>query len=295
MSTYSLDIVHKSVMVNEVVEYLKPQDNHIYVDCTFGAGGYSRAILNAANCKIIAIDKDPEVSSFANKLREEVGESRFAFFNQSFSEIIEVLRKLKIEKVDGMVLDLGVSSMQLDTDYRGFSFMHDGQIDMRMARNGISALDVINKMPEKELADIIYQYGDERNSRKIAKAIIEKRKIAPITMTSELRQIIHSVSRKIGKIDSATKTFQALRIYVNQELEELTKLLEIIKDIIKSGGRIVVVSFHSLEDRIVKNFLRNNKPIFEIMTKKVIQPSYEEVKKNPRARSAKLRAASIKW
>ena len=293
---------HIPVMLKEVLDYLKPRDGEVFLDCTFGAGGYTKGILDFANSRVIAVDRDSSVEQFANRIRDEFKE-RFEFYNVKYSDVESILNG---RKVDGIVLDIGVSSMQLDNAERGFSFQKNSRLDMRMGSDEISAYDVVNKTEEKELANIIYNYGDEVKSRHIAKRIVEQRKIKPIETTFELADIVRSfyVGKK-GKIDPATKTFQAIRIAVNDELNELKKILELSKKILKKGGRLVVVSFHSLEDKIVKDFIKNetNKGEkkdkyskndksyeFELLTNSAVSPSDFEVKNNIRARSAKLRA-----
>lgn len=297
---------HKPVMLAEAIEYLKPEPGKGYLDCTFGAGGYSGAVLGLGS-SVTAIDRDPSVRPYADELYKKYGE-RFSFILTNFSEASRVLSD---RTFDGIVLDLGVSSMQLDKADRGFSFMHDGPLDMRMSSSGMSAEDFINEAEEQKLADVIYKYGEEPLSRRIAKAIIAERKVQPIRNTQRLAEIVRAASGfKRGKIDQATKTFQAIRIYINQELRALEDFLGSVAGMLVAGGRLVVVSFHSLEDSIVKNFLRNNAPKqiarskykpasyeelggkdFKILTKKPIFPSEEEVLGNPRARSARLRAA----
>ncbi|AIL64427.1 Ribosomal RNA small subunit methyltransferase H [Rickettsiales bacterium Ac37b] len=303
---------HTSVMLNEVLQFMDPKDGEIYVDCTFGAGGYSSALLNAKNCKVYAIDRDPTVVKFADELAQKTN-NRLIFISGKFSEIEKLLLSKNIMNVNGIVLDLGVSSMQLDQGERGFSFMRDAHLDMRMDQEGIDAYEVINHMEEQQLADIIYNYGEERHSRKIARKIIQARQHKPIATTLELAEIIRStLGAKQGKIDSATRTFQAIRIYINDELNELHKVLESAEKLLVEGGRLVVVSFHSLEDSIVKAFLRerSNQPknnisryipaqidsnstitTFSILTKQAIKPTLRETSENSRARSAKLRAA----
>lgn len=293
---------HIPVMLNEVLNYLKPKDNEIFIDCTFGAGGYTRSILETAKCKVLAIDRDPSVKKFSDKVKSEF-KDRFEFYNMKYSEIEDMLNG---EMVDGIVLDIGVSSMQIDETDRGFSFQKNARLDMRMGDGGVSAYDLINGSKEKELADIIYNFGDEVKSRHIAKRIIEKRQIKPIETTFELADIVRYFYKgQKGTIDPATKTFQAIRIAINDELNELRKILELSKKVLKVGGRLVVVTFHSLEDRIVKEFVKNNtskgekkdkysssvKDVeFELLTKKAVAPSSEEIEQNIRSRSAKLRA-----
>jgi 16S rRNA (cytosine1402-N4)-methyltransferase len=290
--SYNIENSHISVLLQEVLEKLAPKDNQVIVDATFGAGGYTKAILDAANVSVIGLDRDPDVEVYVNNIASIYGE-KFKFVNTKFSNIEQAIKTLGINKVDGIVLDLGVSSMQFDYGLRGFSFSHDGPLDMRMDKQGISAEEIVNTYRENDLADLIYEFGEEHNSRRIARKIVEYRATQPITTTGELRRLIHSVSKKRGNIDSATKTFQALRIYVNKELDELHQVLEASKKVLKKNGRLVVVSFHSLEDRIAKFYFRENTADFHIITKKVIKPAREEVLKNPRSRSAKLRAVEF--
>jgi 16S rRNA (cytosine1402-N4)-methyltransferase len=298
---------HVPVMLREVLNYLKPVDGDIILDCTFGAGGYSTAILEMSDCKIIGVDQDPTVESFVKQLKNKY-QNRFDFINSNFAEIFS---KLSDSKFNGIVMDLGVSSMQLDSAERGFSFSHDGPLDMRMNNSGTSAAEFINSVDEKELADIIYKYGDEVQSRRIAKKIVLERTVEPILTTHRLAQIVRSaIGFRKGKIDSSTKTFQAIRIYINNELGQLENFLEKISSILLPGGRLVFVSFHSLEDSLIKHFLKNNssktvtqskyskKQIeleegkwLKILTKKPISPADDELRLNPRSRSAKLRAA----
>ncbi|EEC02073.1 MULTISPECIES: 16S rRNA (cytosine(1402)-N(4))-methyltransferase RsmH [spotted fever group] len=298
---------HVSVMLNEMLEALSPKDGESYLDCTFGAGGYSKAILESYDCYITALDRDPNVIKRAEEIKQNYGE-RFDFIETNFADSFT---KLKKKKFDGIVLDLGVSSMQLDIADRGFSFLHDGPLDMRMSGQGLNAEEFVNTAEEKELADVIYKYGDESFSRRIARRIVEYRKTARIDSTDKLAEIVrNSIGFRKGKIDPATKTFQAIRIYINDELGELERFLANVKNILKKDGRLVVVSFHSLEDRIVKNFFKENseKPVarskyakddmaidpdkwLKIITNKALAPSDKEVGLNIRARSAKLRAA----
>ena len=293
---------HIPVMLNEVLEYLNPKDDEIFVDCTFGAGGYARKILEKANCKLIGIDRDESVKIFANDVKTKFGD-RFEFYNDKYSNIEKILDN---RKVDGIVLDVGVSSMQVDNCDRGFSFQKNSRLDMRMGNNSISAYEIINNTPEEELANIIYNYGDEVKSRHIAKKIVELRKIKPIETTFELADIVRSFyTGKKGKIDPATKTFQAIRIAVNDELNELRKILEISKKVLNKNSRMVDVYFNSWEDKIVKDFVKQEtnkgkkndkyskniiKADFELLTKKAITPNDREVQNNIRSRSAKLRA-----
>lgn len=302
--------LHIPVLLNEVIEYLNPQDGEVYVDGTFGAGGYTKAILDKANCKVFGIDCDPNVAPTAEKLDAEY-KGRFDFLSGKFSNMAMLLENAGVEKVNGIVLDIGVSSMQVDEAGRGFSFMREGPLDMRMSTEGQSAADFVNSATEKELANTIYRYGGEKKSRYIAKAILQAREKEPITTTSVFAKIVRdAIHGKPEKIDPATRTFQAIRIYINDELGELERALKSAEKLLLPGGRLVVVTFHSLEDSILKEFLNeksgknmgvsrhllafdNTKPnlTFELLTRKVVVPSEEEVDRNVRARSAKLRAA----
>ncbi len=294
---------HIPVMLNEVLASLKPQSGEVYVDATFGNGGYSKAILESANCKVIALDRDPTVKIRANEFKNLYG-GRFEFRAGQFGDFADLVA----EPINGAVFDIGVSSMQLDEAERGFSFVHDGVLDMRMSRAGISAKDIVNTYTQEELADLIYQYGEERKSRQIAAKIVEYRHNKEIETTKELAEIIYSViHKKFGEIDPATRTFQALRIAVNDELGELERGLSGATKRLLKGGRLVVVGFHSLEDRIVKTFFKENggrkirvsKYAPELVqndnlfaeVSKVVTPTKDECAQNPRARSAKLRYA----
>ena len=294
---------HIPVMLQEVLTALKPQKGEIYVDATFGNGGYTKAILENADCKVIALDRDPTVKIRVNEFKNMYGD-RFEFRAGQFGDFADLVP----EKINGAVFDIGVSSMQLDEAERGFSFSKEGALDMRMSQDGISAKDIVNSYDEEALADLIYQYGEERKSRQIAKRIAEYRQNKKIETTTELAEIIYSViHKKFGEIDPATRTFQALRIAVNDELGELSRGLSGAANRLQKNGRLVVVDFHSLEDRIVKNFFKENggkrirvsKYAPELVqdehlfaeVSKVIMPTAEECGKNPRARSAKLRYA----
>jgi 16S rRNA (cytosine1402-N4)-methyltransferase len=301
---------HKSVLLTEILENLKPQDGEIYLDATFGAGGYSRAILESANCKLYAIDRDETAKKFAEKLSEKFAD-RFVFLSGKFSESEKLLKEKEVTKLDGMVFDIGVSSMQLDEKERGFSFDSDAKLDMRMDQNSFpSAFEIVNEASEDELSSIIKEFGEEPKARQIAKRIIAARAAKPITSCRDLASIVRSLYPGYSKTDPATRTFQAFRIVVNQELDELKSALASSVTLLKKGGRLVVVSFHSLEDSIVKNFLKEEsglgqtfsryQPIvdeqkslknFHVLTKSSISPTKEEVAANPRARSAKMRVA----
>lgn len=299
---------HIPVLLNEVVESIAPKDGGVYVDGTFGAGGYTRAVLDAADCTVYAIDRDPDAIREGQKL-VDVYKGRLHLLHGTFGEMAELVRGEGVDFVDGVMLDIGVSSMQIDRAERGFSFQKDGALDMRMSQNGLSAADVLNTFGEREIADIIYKYGEERFSRRIAAAVVEQRKTAPFKTTLEFADLIHStVPHKREDIDPATRSFQALRIYVNDELGQLESGLSAAHDLLKAGGRMAIVSFHSLEDRIVKTFMQEKSgktanpsrymPVVEkqaatlkTITKKPIVPTESETKFNPRARSARLRVA----
>jgi len=298
---------HVPVLGREAVEMLSPHAGGVYVDATFGAGGYSLAILDVAGTRLIGIDRDRTAIAAGFDLVEAAA-GRLTLVEERFSNLAEVCAAEGLAAVDGVVMDVGVSSMQLDQAGRGFSFRLDGPLDMRMGQAGPTAADVIAKAAEAELADIIYIFGEERHSRGVARAIVAARKDAPITTTRALADIVAGVVRgKPGEIHPATRTFQALRIFVNEELDELQAALAAAERVLKPGGRLAVVSFHSLEDRIVKNFLNERgkissgsrhlpelaqtAPSFRLLTKRPVTPSEAELAANPRARSAKLRAA----
>lgn len=283
--------MHIPVMLHEVLEYLTPKSEGVYFDGTFGGGGYTRAILESCNCTVIATDRDSNVLPITDDMKKEFGD-RFLFSLSKFSDIAEVLAEHRIQKIDGLVLDVGVSSFQIDNPERGFSFNKCGDLDMRMGLNKRTALEVIKGLKEKQLADIIYEYGEERASRRIARAI--KQNCFNIHTTIDLANIIHSVMPKNDHQDTATRTFQALRIYVNNELEELEFILKHGVRYLHNGGRIVVVSFHSLEDRVVKRSFRSLCECADILTKKPVVPSAGEINLNYRSRSAKLRALAVR-
>ena len=299
--------LHIPVLGRAAIEFLNVRDDGSYIDGTFGAGGYTRAILAAAGCKVIGIDRDQSAIALGADLVEAT-QGRLTLVEDRFSNFDNVARDCGVEAVDGVVLDVGVSSMQLDRAERGFSFRHDGPLDMRMGHEGPSAADVVAAASERDLANIIFLLGEERHSRSVARAIVRARDKAPIATTVALADIVASAVRsRPGDIHPATRTFQALRIFVNDELGELAAALAAAERILKPGGRLVVVSFHSLEDRIVKTFLaersatgggsrhaperRRPAPTFKVLTKRPVTADAEEVARNPRARSAKLRAA----
>ena len=300
---------HTPVLLNECLDGLNIKPEGIYVDGTLGGGGHSGEILKRLTTgKLIAFDKDDDALSTTKEKLKGFGD-KIIYVKSDFKNMYDVVTGMGIDKVDGILLDLGVSSYQIDTAERGFSYRFDGFLDMRMDRNGdLTAYDVVNDYDEKNIADIIYNFGEEVKSRAIAKKIIEYRKNKAIETTTELADIVRSCfPNKYTKIDFATKTFQAIRIFVNDELKELETILNDSVKLLKSGGRLVVVSFHSLEDRIVKDFLNDNgdckllkvnkykevqkETLFKVLTKKPVIVSSVEVDKNRRARSAKLRGA----
>jgi 16S rRNA (cytosine1402-N4)-methyltransferase len=299
---------HVPVLVREVLDALAPEAGDVIIDGTFGAGGYSRAILGSADCRVIAIDRDQSAILGGWDL-VNAANGRLTLVEDRFSQLDRVAADIGCPKVDGVVLDIGVSSMQLDQAERGFSFRADAALDMRMSNVGESAADLIARLDETTLANVIFAFGEERHSRAVARAIVAARTDAPITTTRQLADIVARVVRsKPGDIHPATRTFQALRIAVNEELDELATALLAAERVLKPGGRLVVVTFHSLEDRIVKTFLAERSrtlaggsrhapeamvapATFTLLARKAIEASAEEIAQNPRARSAKLRAA----
>ena len=300
------DSPHQPVLYKEIIHALQPRRGGRYVDGTLGAGGHARGILEASvpDGQLLGLDVDPQALALARKILAPY-EQRIHLAQASYTSLSSQLATLGWDKVDGIVLDLGASSMQFDTPERGFSFAQDAPLDMRFGPSMLkTAADLVNELPERELADLIYRYGEERDSRKIARAIV---KVRPLHTTRELVAVIEAVSPRRGdRIHPATRTFQALRIAVNEELASIEEVLPQAVTRLKSGGRLAVISFHSLEDRIVKDFVREqsrdlvNPPYEQIypeerkatlkeVNRKPITPSDEEVKSNPRARSAKLR------
>jgi 16S rRNA (cytosine1402-N4)-methyltransferase len=300
---------HTSVLLDEVVEALEPAAGQVIVDGTFGAGGYSRALLTSG-ATVIGLDRDPTVLPFAEALGAEFGD-RFALVQCRFSEMEEALASTGRDGCDGVALDLGVSSMQLDQAERGFSFMRDGPLDMRMGADGQTAADLVNTAAEADLARIFWVYGEERASRRIAHVLVRRRAEAPFERTLDLAETVEKAlgGRRGAPTHPATRVFQALRIAVNEELAELEAALEAAERALRPGGRLAVVTFHSLEDRVVKSFLneragrlpagsrhlppteRGPEPTFDLLFKGAREPSHTETVANPRARSAKLRAA----
>jgi 16S rRNA (cytosine1402-N4)-methyltransferase len=296
-------------MLAEVLAILAPCDGETLLDGTFGGGGYAEAILGAAACTLYAIDRDPDAIARGAALAAR-HPGRLHLIHGSFGRMLPLLRQAGVQTLDGVVLDLGVSSFQLDDFSRGFSFRGDGPLDMRMGRDGPTAADLVNALPEAELADILYQLGEERLSRRIARAIATARAQAPILTTSRLAAVIRAVvPPDRSGIDPATRSFQALRIRVNDELAEIVCGLEQAAELLGPGGRLVVVCFHSLEDRLVKRFmleaagrapapsrhdpaglLARVPPAWRLLTPRALRPAASETRANPRARSARLRA-----
>ena len=303
---------HKPVMLAEVVAALNPRDGAIYVDGTFGGGGYAEAILAAADCTCWGIDRDAEAVVRGAAMAKRHG-GRLTVIEGRFGDMVSLLAAQGVSAVDGIALDLGVSSFQLDDAARGFSFRGDGPLDMRMGPGGPSAADVVNGYETGRLADIIHRYGEERRARRIAAAIVRARAEAPITRTGTLAEIVRGCyppprPGERAPIDPATRTFQALRIHVNDELGELSRGLSAAETLLNEGGRLAVVSFHSLEDRLVKDFLRARsgaaprgsrhqpdrqnapKPTFDEVSRRPVRPGAAEIAANPRSRSARLRS-----
>ena len=303
------DASHIPVLLDEVLKYTKHLKNGILIDATFGLGGYSKAFLENTNCDVFAIDRDPDVKVYANKLSKKYKE-RFSFYNGKFSELTYLKNNKKMNNVIGIAFDLGVSNLQINKVDRGFSFKKDGPLDMRMSKKGLNAEEFINHADEKTLANILFQFGDEIYSRRIARAILSEREKEKISSTKRLADIIRkTVPGKNFKIDKATKSFQAIRVHINKELEELKHGLIAAENILQPNGLIAVISFHSKEDRLVKNFFQKCSGIkknhvskflpninfieksFEIVTKKPILSTKQTIKTNPKSRSAKLRIA----
>ena len=289
-------MAHVPVMTAEVLHFLRPAQSGLFVDCTVGLGGHSRVLLEAGATRIIGLDRDPDALAQARETLAPWGD-RVELVHADYRALDEVLDRRQIARVDGALADLGVSSLQFDAPGRGFSFQRDEPLDMRMDRtSGDTASDLVARSTERELADAIFLYGEERFSRRIARALIEARDETPIDTTGRLASIVRRSVPRRGpmRIDPATRTFQALRIWVNRELEGLDRFLEAAARRLRGGARFVVIAFHSLEDRIVKHTLRalhQRDGLVRVLTKKPLVPNDEEVERNPRARSAKLRAA----
>jgi 16S rRNA (cytosine1402-N4)-methyltransferase len=299
---------HIPVMLEEVLATLRPRDGAIYLDATFGGGGYADAILSAASCTLWALDRDPDAIARGAALAAK-HPGRLHLLHARFGDMLDSLAARGVTTLDGVVMDLGVSSFQIDEADRGFSFRQDGPLDMRMDRAGPSAADLVNTLPERELARILSDLGEERHARRVARAILRERAEAPITTTARLAEIVRgAVPRDPSGLDGATRSFQALRIAVNDELGEIERGLEAAQSLLAPGGRLVVVSFHSLEDRIVKRAMvgaagragtasRHDPaalmpapaPDFDLLTFRALRPSAAETASNPRSRSARLR------
>jgi len=299
---------HVPVMLAEVLANLAPQEGATYLDATFGGGGYARAILEAApGCTVFAIDRDPDAIARGAALAQRFA-GRLHLIEGRFGDMLSLLRDRGIAALDGVVMDLGVSSFQLDQAERGFSFRTDGPLDMRMEKSGPSAAKLVNSLPERDLADIIFRFGEERFARRIARAIVARRAEAPFTTTADLAALVRrAVPRDPSGIDGATRSFQALRIAVNDELGEVERGIVAAMELLAPGGRLVVVAFHSLEDRIVKQAMAaassrggasrhdpaalsgRAKPAFHLLTPRALRPQDAECSANPRARSARLR------
>jgi 16S rRNA (cytosine1402-N4)-methyltransferase len=300
---------HVPVMLEEVIANLSPRDGGCYLDGTFGGGGYARAILESARCTLWAMDRDPEAIQRGASLAARFP-GRLHLLQGQFGDMLALLDAVGIAALDGVVLDLGVSSFQIDDPARGFSFRTDGPLDMRMGKHGTSAADLVNTLSEPALADVLFEFGEERASRRIARAIVAARTEAPIETTHRLAAIIRSVlPPDRSGIDPATRSFQALRIKVNDELQQIERALDQSARLLSPAGRLVVVAFHSLEDRIVKRFmtdisgrtpapsrhdprglLSRERPDFRLLTARALRPSAQETQRNPRSRSARLRA-----
>jgi 16S rRNA (cytosine1402-N4)-methyltransferase len=288
---------HEPVMTEEVVSWLRPQRGGVFVDCTVGAGGHAQALLKAGAERLIGVDRDPAALALSRERLSEFA-ARVRLVHADYRALDDVLDQEGVGEVNGILADLGVSSMQLDGEGRGFSFQRDEPLDMRMDPDeGPSAADLVANATEKDLADVVFRFGEERFSRRIARAIVRAREGGPIATTAQLAAIVRRTvpTRGWQRIDPATRTFQAIRIWVNRELDGLDRFLEAACHRLHAGTRLVVITFHSLEDRIVKHTLRSMAQQGEagvrVLTKKPITPAEDELARNPRARSAKLRAA----
>ena len=295
-----MEYTHKPVMLAEALETLAPREGGRYVDGTVGGGGHALALLEriGPGGRVLCLDRDPEAISHLEAV-SSLTASNLILRRANFSRLDEVLAEVDWEAVDGVILDLGISSYQLEGSGRGFSFLLDEPLDMRMdPDSGPPASDLVNRMFERELADLIFRLGEERGSRRVARAIVRARERRPFETTGQLAEVVRKALRRPGRpprIDPATRTFQALRLAVNQELEHLERFLNLAPNLIRTGGRLVVISFHSLEDRLVKQALRpepdcGGGPALRAIFKKPLRPSDLEVADNPRSRSARLRA-----
>jgi 16S rRNA (cytosine1402-N4)-methyltransferase len=289
-------MTHVPVMTAEILQFLRPEHGGLFVDCTVGLGGHARALLEAGATRLVGLDRDLDALARAAETLAPWRE-RVELVHADYRAIADVLDERQIAVVDGTLADLGVSSMQFDAPSRGFSFQRDEPLDMRMDRSqGETAADFIARATEVELADTIFRYGEERFSRRIARALVETRRETPVTSTAQLASIVRrSIPwRGYTRIDPATRTFQALRIWVNRELDGLDRFLEVAVSRLRAGARFAIITFHSLEDRIVKDTLRaleRNEALIRVLTKKPLTPDENELQRNPRARSAKLRVA----
>ena len=288
-------MIHTPVLVKEVIKYLRIRPEGVYVDATVGTGGHAKFILEKLKTGLfVGIDRDKyQLDITRNYLKAYKKKARF--FQSNYTSLKELLKKLQIKFIDGILFDFGISSIQLETPSRGFSFQSDGPLDMRMGttgKNTITAGDIINTYSRENLAEIFYKYGEEKYSRRIASGIVDYRSSKKIESTEELNRIIISaIPNNFYSVNISARIFQSLRIAVNDELDNISAGLNKAVGVLSKGGRIVAISFHSLEDRIVKNFFRNKKPELKILTSKPIVPAEEEIEKNPRSRSAKLRSA----
>jgi 16S rRNA (cytosine1402-N4)-methyltransferase len=286
--------VHVPVLLAEVVDLLQPQRAGLFVDCTVGLGGHARALIEGGATRLIAFDRDPAALAIAAAALAQ-WKGQVELVHADYRAIDSVLDARGVERIDGAIADLGVSSMQLDGEGRGFSFRRDEPLDMRMdTTQGPTAADLLATVDEKDLADRIYAFGEERDSRRIARALVQARERAPLRTTGQVAEIVRRASRsRWGRIDPATRTFQALRIWVNRELDGIDVFLEAATRRLVPGGRLAVITFHSLEDRIVKHTFRGlekrDEPIARVVTRRPVVPGDDEVARNPRARSAKLR------
>lgn len=299
---------HVPVLLAETLHWLEPARGGVFVDCTLGLGGHAEALLEGGVGLLLAVDRDPRAIERARPRLERFGE-RVRFVEAEFGDLRAACLEAGVERFDGLLADLGVSSMQIDLAERGFSFQREGPLDMRMGRDGTTAGDIVNEYSAEQLERIFREHGEERDARRVARAIVSSRERAPIETTLALRETILSVKRgreRDGQIDAATRVFQALRIEVNQELEQLRQLMDDAVKMLSGDGKLVLISYHSLEDRIVKNALRDfergeidqvtGRPhaetrLIEVLTRKPVRPTDEEIATNPRARSARLRAA----
>lgn len=286
---------HVPVLTAEVLQYLRPEQGGLFVDCTVGLGGHARALLEAGASRLIGFDRDPDALAIAARTLTPFAD-RVELVHADYRTLGDELDRRGVDRIDGALADLGVSSLQLDSAGRGFSFQRDEPLDMRMDRSrGDTAADLVAQASEQELADAIYQFGEERHSRRIARAIVRAREEAPIATTGRLAAIVRRAVpvRGYARIDPSTRTFQALRIWVNRELEDLDQFIETLVLRLRAGARLAIISFHSLEDRIAKHTLRglHSQGAATVLTRKPIVPGDDEVQRNPRARSAKLRVA----